>query len=58
MNVTEGEEFQQEALQLYPDSFAFICGTLEDFLRLAVPAAVCNGLLRDVPAINGKYRDA
>ncbi len=57
MNLADGEEFQQEALQLYPDGSAPSCGTLEDCLRRAVPAHVCNGLFRDMPAINGKYRD-
>jgi hypothetical protein len=45
-------------LQLYPDGFAPICGTLEDCLRFAVPADVCVGLLRDMPAIDSKYGDA
>jgi serine/threonine protein kinase len=44
-------------LQLYPDDFAPTCGTLEDCLRLAVPSDVFNGLLRDMPAIRGKYFD-
>jgi serine/threonine protein kinase len=45
-------------LQLYPDGFAPSCGTLEDCLRLAVPADVCVGLLQDMPDINRKYGDA
>ena len=45
-------------LQLYPDGFAPSCGTLEDCLRFAVPADVCDGLLRDMPDINRKYGDA
>ena len=44
-------------LQLYRDDFAPTCGTLEDCLRFAVPADVFNGLLRDMPAIDRKYRD-
>jgi hypothetical protein len=45
-------------LQLYPDGFAPSCGTLENCLRFAVPADVCDGLFRDMPAINRKFGDA
>jgi serine/threonine protein kinase len=43
-------------LQLYPEYFAPSCHTLEDCLRLAVPE-VFHYFLRDMPAINVKYRD-
>jgi hypothetical protein len=43
-------------LQLYPDNFAPTCDTLEDCLRLAVPE-LFHYFLRDMPAINVKYRD-
>jgi hypothetical protein len=45
-------------LELYPDDFSPKCTTLEDCLRLAVPANVFEGLLLDMPAIDSKYRDA
>ncbi len=44
-------------LQLYPGDFAPTCDTLEDCLRLAVPADVLTGLLQDMPTINLKYCD-
>jgi serine/threonine protein kinase len=42
-------------LELYPHGFAPTCNTLEDCLRVAVPADVFNGFLRDMPAVNAKY---
>jgi serine/threonine protein kinase len=43
-------------LQLFPDNFAPTCDTLEGCLRLAAPE-LFHYFLRDMPAINVKYRD-
>jgi serine/threonine protein kinase len=44
-------------LELYPNGFVPTCSSLEECLRLAVPADVFNGMLLDMPLIDGKYRD-
>lgn len=46
-----------KALDLCPSGFVPTCHSLEDCLRRAMPADVCQGLLRDMPVIDTKYRD-
>jgi hypothetical protein len=42
-------------LELYPNGFVPTCSSLEDCLRLAVPAHVFNGMLLDMPVTNIMY---
>jgi hypothetical protein len=41
-----------KSLELYPNGFVLTCSSLEDCLRLAVPAHVFNGMLHDMPVTN------